>query len=165
VWQAATVIAAACRLHVDARRMLHRGTVDTSDCSLAELLAVGGTPVNTLWPGSPGPCGAGKSGHVELVARPALAMPPRVRSGVLTTLLVAHRLRCRHAVVSTLTQCQLRMVPQSSVLIGLSTELWLVVCSFFCRSDERSDRRAGWRSRETRATNQLSGPKTTARNP
>jgi len=51
-------IATACRLHADARRMLHRGTVDPSDCSLAELLAVGGTPANALWPGSPGPCDA-----------------------------------------------------------------------------------------------------------
>jgi hypothetical protein len=133
-------IAVACRLHADARRMLHRGTVDPSDCSLAELLAVGGTPANTLWPGSPGPCDA-----TAALARAAMSSwsPGRhllhhlgVRSSVLTTLLVAHRLRCRHAVVSTLTQYQLRMLPQSSVLIGLPTELWLAVCSFF--------RRSGW---------------------
>ena len=38
--------------------MLRHGTIDRSDCSLAELVAVSGTPANTLWSGSPGPCDA-----------------------------------------------------------------------------------------------------------
>ena len=105
---------------------------------LAELIAVGGTPANTLWPGSLGPCDA-----TEALARAAMSSwsPNRhslhhlgVRSSMRTMLLVAHRLQRRHAVVSTLTPHQLQMRAQSSVLVGLSTELWLVVCSFFRRS-------------------------------
>jgi ankyrin repeat protein len=133
-------IAAACRLHADARRMLHCGSVDPSDCSLAELTAVGGTPVNTLWPGSPGPCDA----TTALVRAVMSSWSPSrhslhhigVRSSVLTTLLVARRLQYRATVADALTQHQLRMLPRSSMpMIGLPNELWLVVCSFFRRSD------------------------------
>ena len=133
-------IAIGCRLPTaDLKRMLKNGTIDPSDCSLAELAAVGGTPANTLWPGSPGPCDA-----MTALVRAAMASwspdrhslhHPGVRSGVLTTLLVARRLQSRHAVVCALTQHQLQTLPQSSALIGLPNELWLVVCSFFRRSD------------------------------
>ena len=132
--------AAACRLHADARRMLHCGTVDPSDCSLDELTTVSCAPPNALWPGSPGPCDA-----TMALVRAAMASwspgrhslyHPGVRSGVLTTLLVAHRLHSRHAVGSTLTPHQLQVLPLSSApMIGLPNELWLAVCSFLRRSD------------------------------
>jgi hypothetical protein len=116
-------IAVACRLHADARRMLHRGTVDPSDCSLAELLVVGGTPANTLWPGSPGPCDA-----TAALARAAMSSwsPGRhslhhlgVRSGVLTTLLVARRLRGRAAVGGAVVpQNQRRVLQRCTAVFG-----------------------------------------------
>ena len=43
-------IAAGFRLHADARRMLHRGTIEPADCSLAELAAVGGTTARLQTP-------------------------------------------------------------------------------------------------------------------
>ena len=51
-------IAAGCRDHADARRMLHHGTIKPADCSLAELTTIVGTPANAQWQGSPGPCDA-----------------------------------------------------------------------------------------------------------
>jgi hypothetical protein len=125
--------------------MLHRGAIEPADCSLAELTAVGGTPANTLWPGSPGPCDA-----TTALIRAALSSwsPERhmlyhrgVRSGVRTVLLVAERLRRRHDLVGALPpQQQPHLLPQpsDSLLVELPHELWHVwqlVCSFFLRPD------------------------------
>ena len=51
-------IAAACRLHVDARAMLKRGTADPADIPRAEIITTLTLPANTLWQGSPAPCPA-----------------------------------------------------------------------------------------------------------
>ena len=85
----AVKIAAGCRLHDTMLTPVGWSTAAPStpaDCSLAELTTAGGTPANTLWPGSlihsltgAVRCdrGVGKSGHGELVTRSALAVPPR----------------------------------------------------------------------------------------
>ena len=159
-------VAVACRLHADALRLLRRGCTDPSDCSSDELSDVSAAQVNALWPGSPGPCDA-----TAALVRAAMSSwsPSRhplhhsgVRSSVLTTLLVARRLQDRATAANALTKHQLRMLPRSSKpsmpMIGLPNELWLVVCSFFRRSDwvskererqsERDRAREGERERE-----------------
>ena len=132
-------IAAGCRLHADARRMLHRGAIDPADCSLAELTAVGGTPANALWQGSPGPCDA-----TAALIRAAMSRwsPERhvlyhrgVRSGVRMVLLLAERLRRRHDFVGALPQHQLVLLPQPALLGKLPNELWHMVCGFFLRKN------------------------------
>ena len=53
-----------------------------------------------------------------------------------TVLFVAERLRRRSAVVSSLPREQLQVLPHFSMcLLGLPSELWLVVCGFFLRAD------------------------------
>ena len=136
-------VAVGCRLHADARTMLKHGTIDPSGCTRAELATAAAVPGNTLWEGSPAPCPA----TTALVDAATSSWSPSrhflyhpgVRVSVHTVLLVAGRLRRRHAVVSSLSHDQLMMLPSSSVLIGrrigLPNELWAVVCSFVRRSD------------------------------
>ena len=78
--------------------------------------------------------GAHQRRHVKLVPRHFL-FHQGVRSFIYTVLLVAEHLRRRHAFAGTLPQDQLRLLPQSSVLIGLPNELWCIVRSFFRRAD------------------------------
>ena len=119
--------------------MLHRGTIEPADRSLAELTAVGGTPANALWPGSPGPCDA-----TTALIRAAMSSwsPERhmlyhrgVRSGVRMVFLVAERLRRRRDLVGALPLQQRHLLPQSWMLVELPHELWHMVCSFFRRSN------------------------------
>ena len=131
-------IAAGCRLHADASRMLHLGAIEPANYSLVELTAVGDSSVNMLWQGSPRPCD-----ETTALIRAAMSSwsPERhalchhgVRSAVRTVLLVVERLRRRHEFVSTLSQQHRHLLPQIALLAPLPTELWLIVCSYFVRS-------------------------------
>ena len=134
-------IAAACRLHADARRLLRRGAIDPSGCSVAEATTVAVLAANALWPGSPGPCAATTA---LITAATSRWSPDRhalhhvgVRLSVRTVLLVALRLRCRHGTtIGRRSHRQRQLHPKSSGLcIGLPDEVWFVMCGFFRRSD------------------------------
>ena len=133
-------IAAACRLHVDARLMLKRGTIDPSSYTFAELMATATFPADTLWQGSPAPCPATtalvKAAMSSWSPGRHFLYPQEVRTSVHTVLLVANRLWRRHAAESGVRRSirRLQMQPHK-ILHILPNELWCVVFKFFSRSD------------------------------
>jgi len=135
-------VAVAARRHADARAMLHRGAIDPSGSTLAELTVLGALPADALWPGSPAPCAA-----TTALVNAAMASwspirhslyHPGVRTSVRTVLLAAEHLRRRHAAAAAaMPPGQARLMPWTSLLClpVLPDELWHIVCSFFLRSD------------------------------
>ena len=137
-------IAAACRLHADARWMLHRGAIEPADYSLADLAAISGSPANALWQGSPGPCDATTALIQAAMSSWSLERHALyhhgVQSAVRTVFLAVERLRRRHESESVLSQHQMceqhrDLLPQIALLPPLPSELLLIVCSYFVRSN------------------------------
>ena len=122
-----------------AKAALALGRISPRSCTLDDVIAAASAAAGQHWEGSP----ASTPAMLQL-ARDGMApwAPARhflfhagFRGRIHTLLLVAAKLRERHAFATTISPSNLRLLGKQTTVVGLPDELWCLICGFMLRED------------------------------